>query len=74
MDESRVLDLHRCRVAVGVLGDEGEVQDPDRAGVDQLAKRGRDLARELVAGKADDGVLDGSGTHSPVLLSNSALP
>ena len=46
--------------AVLVLAHEGHVHDPDRPRLDQVGKRGGDLASELVAWEGDDQILDGS--------------
>ena len=60
-------------VAVGVLGDEDEVEDADRAALDQLAELGGDLAVELVAGEPDDDVLDRTDRHRDASLSCGPL-
>ena len=44
--------------AVLALGDEGEVEDPDQAAVDQLDQVRRDLAVGLAAGPLDQHVVD----------------
>ena len=51
-------------VAVGVLRDEDEIEDPDRAALDELAELRGDLAVELVAGEPDDDVLDRTDRHA----------
>src|SRR5262249_29514670 len=63
-----LVELDRDVVAVSVLGDEHQGEDADGAVLDPIAERGRDLAVELVAGKSDDEVLDGSNTHDVILL------
>ncbi len=44
-------ELERDRVAVGVLADERDVDDADRARLDELREGRRDLALESVAGE-----------------------
>ena len=61
-------------VAVGVLGDEHEVEDPDRAALDQLAELRGDLAVELVAGEPDDDVLDRTDRHRGASTLRCRLP
>ena len=58
-----VLKLDACDLAVLVLEDEGEVDDPDRAGLHQLFEGGCDLTLELVTGERNDPVLDWSDAH-----------
>ena len=60
-----LVELDRDDVAVGVLGDEHQVEEADRAALDQLGELGSDLAVELVAGEPDDDVLDRSDRHTP---------
>ncbi len=51
-------ELERDRVTIRVLADEGDVDDANRARVDEVGERGCDLAFELVARKRDDHVVD----------------
>ena len=46
-----ILELDPDDVAVGVLGDEDQVDHADRPGFDELLQRRRDLAAELVPGE-----------------------
>ena len=46
-----ILELDPDDVAVGVLGDEHQVDHADRPGLDELLQRRRDLAAELVPGE-----------------------
>ena len=54
----QVVELERENLSVGVLADEREVDDPDRACVDEVRERRGDLAAELVARERDDQVVD----------------
>src|ERR1700690_3429238 len=56
--------LHRLHVAVGVFADEGEVDDPDPAAVQEFGELRHDLASELVAGEAENQILDRADTHA----------
>ncbi len=61
-------ELEGGHVAVLVLADEGDVHEADRPRVDQVGKRGRDLAPELVAWEGNDQILDGSDLRHLSLL------
>ena len=56
-------ELDADDVAVGVLGDEDEVDHPDHAALHELGERRRDLTGELVAGEPDHQDLDRSDVH-----------
>ena len=56
---SRSLELESFDRAVGVLGDEDEVEHLDDVAVDEIAQCRSDLAVELVARELDDDVVDG---------------
>ena len=55
--------LEHRRVALGVLGHEDDVEDPDGAALDELAQLGCDVTVELVARKADDQILHRTEWH-----------
>jgi hypothetical protein len=61
--------LEHGGVPVGVLLDEGDVDDADDVVVDQLRHGGHDLALEPVAREPDDDVLDRS--HADLATSSS---
>src|SRR5262249_37922978 len=52
-----LVELHRNRVARLVLADEGDVDDANGSGVDELADCRRNLAGELVPWEPDDHVV-----------------
>ena len=54
-------------VALGVLGDEHEVDESDRVALDQVSQRRSDLSGEFVARKADDEIFDRSDVHTDLL-------
>ena len=60
---ARLGQLDGGDVAAAVLGDDHEVEDPDRAGVLELLDRRDDLARELVPRERDRDVFDRSDAH-----------
>ncbi len=64
-----ILELQPGHAAVGILDDEGEVDDADRPRLHELLERRRDFALELVSRKRHDHVLDRTDTH----LSESLL-
>src|SRR5262245_43063483 len=66
-----VLELERGAIAVAILLDEGDVQDPNGLRLHQLFQRGYQVPRELVAGKGNDQVLHRADRHL-VLLRGSA--
>ena len=53
---------------VGVFPDEGDVDDPNRPGVDELCDSGCDFSFELVSGEADEHVVDGADLFHVALL------
>ena len=55
---AEVGDLQPGDVAVLVLGDEGQVDDPDQPPVDEVDQVRRGLAVRLAAGPLDDQVVD----------------
>jgi hypothetical protein len=62
-DVSVILELHGANVSFGILRDEHEIQDADRAALDELAELRSDLAVELVAGEPDNDLLDQAERH-----------
>ena len=52
------VELEQGDVAIPVLGDEHDVEQPDGVGLDQVGEGGSDLTVEAVAGELDDDVLD----------------
>src|SRR4051794_1862769 len=58
-----VAQLEADHVALGVLGDEHQVDDADQSGLHQLTERRSDLTGELIAWKHELENLDRSGAH-----------
>src|SRR5215472_20342 len=68
-----VLELERGDIAVAILLDEGDVQDPNGLRLHQLLQSGYQVPRELVAWKGNDQVLHRADRHL-VLLRRSVSP
>src|SRR5215472_11965392 len=68
-----VLELERGDIAVAILLDEGDVQDPNGLRLHQLLQSGYQVPRELVAWKGYDQVLHRADRHL-VLLRRSVSP
>src|SRR5689334_8416845 len=60
--------LDHLHTAVGILHDEGEVDDPDQSAVDELGQLWHDLTGELIAGEAENYIFHRTEAHglSPV--------
>src|SRR5215510_2173796 len=67
------LELERGDIAVAILLDEGDVQDPNGLRIHQLLQSGYQVPRELVAWKGNDQVLHRADRHL-VLLRRSVSP